>query len=104
MEPYLKQRLDLGVQPPPLPVSELQVGSAIPLKDANGVQLLGSFDVIPVGKRNCHYNTNNGKQFCKAIGAFQIACGFSNFISHFFSKCVFALHNYFYSVFCFNDF
>ena len=73
IEPYLKQRLDLGVQPPPLPVSELQVGSAIPLKDANGVQLLGSFDVIPVGKRNCHYNSNNGKKFFKAIGAFQIA-------------------------------
>ena len=73
IEPYLKQRLDLGVQPPPLPVSELQVGSAIPLKDANGVQLLGSFDVIPVSKRNCHYNSNNGKKFFKAIGAFQIA-------------------------------
>ena len=45
---YLEQRLDLGVQPPPLPVSELQVGSAIPLEDSNGVQLLGTLDVIPV--------------------------------------------------------
>ena len=58
MASYLKQRLDLGVQPPPLPVSELQVGSAIPLKDSNGVQLLGSFDVIPVGKNIVIRNRN----------------------------------------------
>ena len=32
---YLEQRLNLGVQPPPLPVAELEVGGAVALQDAD---------------------------------------------------------------------
>jgi hypothetical protein len=44
---YLKQRFDFGVESPPLPVSQLQIGGAISLKNTNGVQLLGSLGVVP---------------------------------------------------------
>ena len=43
----LEQRLDFSVQSPPLPVPQLEVGSAVPLKDPDGVQLLGTLHVVP---------------------------------------------------------
>ena len=44
---YLEQRLDLGVQPPPLPVAELEVGGAVALQDADCIQLLHPLLVVP---------------------------------------------------------
>ena len=44
---YLKQRLDFSVEPPPLPVPQLQVGGAVPLEDPDGIQLLDSLLVVP---------------------------------------------------------
>ena len=44
---YLKERLDFSVEPPPLPVPQLEVGSAVPLEDSDGVQLLDSLLVVP---------------------------------------------------------
>ena len=40
---HLEQRLHLGVKAPPLPVAQLEVGGAVALNDANGVQLLDTF-------------------------------------------------------------
>ena len=40
MREYLKEGLDFGVEPPPLPVAQFEVGSTIALDDANGVELL----------------------------------------------------------------
>ena len=44
---YLEQRLDLGVEPPPLPVAELEVGRAVALQDADCIQLLHPLLVVP---------------------------------------------------------
>ena len=44
---YLEKRLDFCVESPPLPVSELEISSAIPLEDPDGVQLLDSLLVVP---------------------------------------------------------
>ena len=44
---YLEQRLDFSVESPPLPVPELQVSSAVPLQDPDGIQLLDSLLVVP---------------------------------------------------------
>ena len=44
---HLEERLDLGVEPPPLPVPQLEVRGAVPLEDADGVQLLGPLHVVP---------------------------------------------------------
>merc|ERR1719195_2116686 len=46
----LEKRLDFCVESPPLPVSELEISSAIPLKDPDGVQLLDSLLVVPSGQ------------------------------------------------------
>jgi hypothetical protein len=43
----LKERLDFGVESPPLPVPELEVGGTVPLQDADGVQLLHPLLVVP---------------------------------------------------------
>ena len=47
---YLKQRLDFGVQSPPLPISQFQIGGAISLKNADGIELLRSLHIIPKEK------------------------------------------------------
>ena len=44
---YLKQRLDFSVEPPPLPVPQLQIGRAVPLQDPDGIELLDSLLVVP---------------------------------------------------------
>ena len=45
---YLEKGLDFSVEPPPLPVPQFEVGGAVPLQDADGVQLLSPLDVISV--------------------------------------------------------
>ena len=44
---YLQEGLDFSVEPPPLPVPQLEVSSAVPLEDSDGVQLLDSLLVVP---------------------------------------------------------
>ena len=46
----LEERLHFSVEPPPLPIPQLQVGSAVPLEDPDGVQLLDSLLVVPAEK------------------------------------------------------
>ena len=43
----LEERLHFSVEPPPLPVPQLQVGGAVPLQDSDSVQLLDSLLVVP---------------------------------------------------------
>ena len=47
LEFYLKEGLDFSVEPPPLPVPELEVSSAVPLENPDGVQLLDPLLVVP---------------------------------------------------------
>ena len=44
---YLKQRLDFCVEAPPLPISQLQIGSTIALQNTDGIELLSAFHIIP---------------------------------------------------------
>ena len=44
---YLEEGLDFSVEPPPLPVPQLEVGGAVPLQDSDGVQLLDPLLVVP---------------------------------------------------------
>ena len=44
---YLEKRFDFSVESPPLPVPQLEVGSAVPLEDADSIQLLDSLLVVP---------------------------------------------------------
>merc|ERR1719331_1518532 len=49
---HLEQGLDLGIEPPPLPVAELEVGRAVALQDADCIQLLHPLLVVPSGKQS----------------------------------------------------
>lgn len=40
----------LGVQPPPLPVSQLEVSRTVSLNNSDGIELLKSFLVVSSGK------------------------------------------------------
>jgi len=40
---YLKEWLDFSVEPPPLPVAQFEVGSAVALDDTDGIELLDAF-------------------------------------------------------------
>ena len=44
---YLKQRLNFRVETPPLPISQLQIGSTIALQNTYGIELLSAFHIIP---------------------------------------------------------
>ena len=44
---YLEKRFDFSVESPPLPVPQLEVGSTVPLEDADSIQLLDSLLVVP---------------------------------------------------------
>ena len=44
---HLEKRLDFCVKSPPLPISELQIGSAVSLKDSDGIQLLHTLLIVP---------------------------------------------------------
>ena len=44
---HLEKRLDFSVESPPLPVPELEIGSAVSLEDPDGIQLLHTLLVVP---------------------------------------------------------
>ena len=52
---YLEEGLDFCVEPPPLPVPQLEVGSAVPLEDSDGVQLLDPLLVVPGNSQSKFY-------------------------------------------------
>merc|ERR550532_2406147 len=60
----LEEGLDFSVEPPPLPVPQLEVGSAVPLEDSDGVQLLDPLLVVPSSQEPSAVSLELDDQVC----------------------------------------